>query len=284
MSNLVKRLGVAAALTVAALITGSALAPGAPASAEQRPALTSTRFPQAAVSTTAHMTLASATTKYYYPGSSSCLAAYNVVNGVAGTPWTTDLCRQHDPSAGPTIYRYYRNDAGPGAWFMKEGVIGRYLYYADALNWQDTNYYVWFRYPLSDPSRIQIAVTPDNATAPDPYENVNTYAKTHFWAWLQFALNDSRDQGVMNYVMNLAYQAAPSLTHPAQQQIQQNQTTSQDNQSVYQQLEQFQQQQETAESHQAAIQEYYNILQEEGNFEVLMARPDCDPLDIYSDC
>jgi hypothetical protein len=279
MSGLVKRLSVSAALTIAVAISGSVLASGASASVMQRAATTSSRSQQS----TARMAAASTTTRYYYPNGSNCLAAYNVVDGVAGTPWTTDLCRQADPSAGSTIYRYYRNEAGPGAWFMKMGVIGGYLYYTDALNWQDTNYYVWYRYPLSDPSSIQIAVTPEGA-AHNPYENVTAYAKAHFGTWLQFALNDSRDQGVMTYVVNLAYQAAPSPTQPAQQRIQQNQATTQDNQSVYQQLQQFQQQEATAESHQAAIQEYYRTLEEEGQDEVLMAMPSCDPLDIYSDC
>jgi hypothetical protein len=171
----------------------------------------------------------------------------------------------------------------PSAWFMKMGVIGRYLYYADALNWQNTDYYVWYRYPLSDPSNIQISVTPENA-AHAPYENVTAYAKDHFAARLQFAVNDSRDQGIMAYVMKLAYQAAPSPTQPAQQQIQQNQTTTQDNESVFQQFDQFEQQEATEESHQAAIQEYYRTLEEEGQDEVLMAMPSCDPVDIYPDC
>jgi len=65
------------------------------------------------------------TTHYYYPSNSRCLWAYNVADGTVTANWPTDLCRQLDPNAGG--YDYYRNEAGPSAWFMKMSFDNGYV-------------------------------------------------------------------------------------------------------------------------------------------------------------
>jgi hypothetical protein len=67
------------------------------------------------------------TTHYYYPSNSRCLWAYNVADGTVTANWPTDLCRQLDPNAGAGVYDYYRNEAGPSAWFMKMSFDNGYV-------------------------------------------------------------------------------------------------------------------------------------------------------------
>lgn len=97
-------------------------------------------------------------------------------SGATTSRWTTTLCRTPDPFY-PGYTRYYGYDSGRDQWVatIAQASDG-YVYEQNRWSLADGN--VWFRYPASNPSAIEISVTPISQTTLNGFVPMTTYNQT----------------------------------------------------------------------------------------------------------
>ena len=125
-------------------------------------------------------------TRFFFPADEgenltnpNCLHGVNELVGPDSTTskWTTTQCRAPDPDY-PGYTRYYDYDADPSQWVvtMAQGADG-YIYEQNRWSLADGN--IWFRYPASNPSAIEISVTPFNQATLNGFVPMSAYNQAH---------------------------------------------------------------------------------------------------------